>query len=709
MAGLKNVKGFKEPVINICPDDTDGQVVEIDGLFIQLPKQIEKSRILFRNLPQKDQKWNRLEVPRELEKIRSMDEWDQQPKEFKEKYSPYIKQEFERRRNGVWFYNNGEPTYITGDHYMLLQWSQMDIGYGGYLDFQRKLFIHAEACFVDPRCLGQLYVKCRRSGYTNISSAITVNKGTSVSNKVLGIMSKTGNDAQENIFMKKILPMYRSYPFFFKPIQDGTTNPRMELAFREPARRITKTNKTIGKTEALDTVINWKNTTSNAYDGEKLHLLYLDEAGKWEKPMDITEVWRIHRTCLIVGKKVVGKALVGSTVNQLDKGGANFRKLYNDSDPLERNENGRTRSGLYRIFIPAYEALEGFFDPYGMPIIENPKHAIRTMDGDFVKIGAKAYLSNERKALNKDGYELNEVIRQFPWTIDEAFRESTKSSHFNIGKIYEQLQYNRELYPLPVVRGNFVWKDGIQDSEVLWSASDNGKWRISWLPPEHLRNNKVTRNGKWFPGNDFLGCGGVDSYDIDNTMDGRGSKGACHLFNKFNIEHPSNLFVAEYAERPPLARIFYEDVLQAAVFFGYPLLIENNKYGIVRYFEARGYDGFILDRPEHLRAPHSNANIKTKGIPSNSQDVIQAHAQAIESYIHEHVGINDDSGNYGKMYLERTLEDWINFKVDDRTKYDLTISSGLALLAAQKYKVAKVKADLSNKVFFRKHKPITRL
>jgi hypothetical protein len=244
---------------------------------------------------------------------------------------------------------------------------------------------------------------------------------------------------------------------------------------------------------------------------------------------------------------------------------------------------------------------------------------------------------------------------------------------------------------------------------VLWSASDNGKWRISWLPPEHLRNNKVTRNGKWFPGNEFLGCGGVDSYDIDNTMDGRGSKGACHLFNKFNIEHPSNLFVAEYAERPPLARIFYEDVLQAAVFFGYPLLIENNKYGIVRYFEARGYDGFILDRPEHLRAPHSNANIKTKGIPSNSQDVIQAHAQAIESYIHEHVGINDDSGNYGKMYLERTLEDWINFKVDDRTKYDLTISAGLALLAAQKYKVAKVKADLSNKVFFRKHKPITRL
>ena len=78
--------------------------------------------------------------------------------------------------------------------------------------------------------------------------------------------------------MKKVIPMFRSYPFFFKPIQDGTTNPRMELAFREPSKRITKKNKTSQKGDALNTIINWKNTTNNAYDGEKLHMLYLDEA-----------------------------------------------------------------------------------------------------------------------------------------------------------------------------------------------------------------------------------------------------------------------------------------------------------------------------------------------------------------------------------------------------------------------------------------------
>jgi hypothetical protein len=174
------------------------------------------------------------------------------------------------------------------------------------------------------------------------------------------------------------------------------------------------------------------------------------------------------------------------------------------------------------------------------------------------------------------------------------------------------------------------------------------------------------------------------------------------------MEHPANMFVAEYASRPPLAKIFYEDVLMAAVFYGYPVLIENNKYGIARYFESRGYDEYLMERPAHLATSTSKTSVKTKGIPSNSQDVIQAHAQAIEAYIHDHVGIHNETGNFGRMYFNRTLEDWINFKIDDRTKFDLTISSGLALLAAQKQVKQEKKTNFNEKVFFRKGKEITR-
>jgi len=699
MAGL--VVKDKEVLINICQNGTQGEVIEISNLSIQLPKQPAKKDILFYDLPKKNQYWKRSELPRELSQIRSMDEWYESPREFREKHSAYIEEEFKRRRNGVWFYNNGVPTYITGHHYMFLQWSKIDIGYPSFLDFQRKLFIHMAACENDPRSLGQVYTKCRRSGYTNMCSAVLVDEATQIKDKLLGIMSKTGTDAQENIFMKKVVSIFRSYPFFFKPIQDGTTNPRMELAFREPSKRITKKNKTTQTGEALNSIINWKNTTNNAYDGEKLHILYLDESGKWEKPTDIRESWRIHRTCLLVGRKIVGKALVGSTVNPLDKGGRQYRDLYHSSDPNDRNENGRTKSGLYSIFIPAYEALEGFFDRYGNPIIDDPEEPIIGEGGDIISIGAKTFLKNERKALVNDSYELNEVIRQFPFVEDEAFRDSAKSSLFNIGKIYEQIQYNMDLFPNPVVIGNFVWANGIQDSKVIFNPDINGRWRVCWMPPEPLQNLERIEGGKRVAPNEFLGCGGVDSYDIDATVDGRGSKGACHLYNKFNMEHPGNMFVAKYASRPPLAKIFYEDVLMATKFYGYPLLIENNKYGIARYFESRGYDGYLLDRPAHLGVV---SGVKTKGIPSNSQDIIQAHAQAIEAYIHSHVGMNEDAATMGRMYFDRTLEDWINFRIDDRTKFDLSISSGLALLAAQKVAVERKKSNFEEKVFFRRYK-----
>ena len=709
MSNVIDIKGYETKGIKIDPNGTEGEVIELHGLLAVLPKKPKRSEILFHDKPKAMQMWQRIPMPEELQRIRSMDEWLEKPAEFRKKFHSYIEQEFQRRRDGVWFYNNGEPTYITGRHYMFLQWSKIDIGYPSYLAFQKEIFLHMAACEADHRCFGQLYTKCRRSGYTNICSSVLVDEASQVKEKLLGIQSKTGKDSQENIFMKKVVAIFRGYPFFFKPIQDGTTNPRMELAFREPSKRITKNNKTSNRGDALNTVINWKNTTNNAYDGEKLHMLYLDEAGKWEKPADIREAWRIERTCLIVGKRVVGKALVGSTVNPMGKGGKEYRDLWADSDPNERNNNGRTRSGLYRIFIPAYDALEGFFDKYGNPVVDDPSQSVHIhgdvigIDGEAIDQGSKTYLKNERHSFKDDPSELNEIIRQFPFTEDEAFRDSIEGSLFNIGKIYQQIEHNDSLYPSPIVQGNFVWRT--KDEEVVFSPDPNGRFRVAWLAPKHLRNIKAEDRGKKVAPNGHIGVGGVDSYDLDATVDGRGSKGALHMYNKFNMDVPGNTFVVEYASRPDLASIFYEDVLMCAFFYGYPIQIENNKYGIARYFESRGYDGYLMDRPSHLRNNSSNSNVRTKGIPSNSQDVIQAHAHAIEAYIHDHVGINPEEGEMGKMMFNRTLEDWIGYKIDKRTKFDLTISSGLALLAAQKSKKEKPRTSFDNRKFFRTYKP----
>jgi hypothetical protein len=111
-----------------------------------------------------------------------------------------------------------------------------------------------------------------------------------------------------------------------------------------------------------------------------------------------------------------------------------------------------------------------------------------------------------------------------------------------------------------------------------------------------------------------------------------------------------------------------------------------------------------MDRPSHLLSTSSKVNVKTKGIPSNSIDVIQSHAQAIEAYIHDYVGVNRDTGEVGNMYFNRTLEDWIGYDINNRTKFDLTISSGLALLAAQKVKPKKEATSFDEKRFFRRYK-----
>ena len=133
----------------------------------------------------------------------------------------------------------------------------------------------------------------------------------------------------------------------------------MELAFREPSSASRKTTKRL-KGDALNTLSTGRTPLTTHTTVRKLHMLYLDEAGKWEKPTDIREAWRIERTCLIVGKRIVGRALVGSTVNPMDKGGEEYRGLWLTLI-LTKKQQRKNQVWLYRIFIPAYEALEGFF------------------------------------------------------------------------------------------------------------------------------------------------------------------------------------------------------------------------------------------------------------------------------------------------------------------------------------------------------------
>lgn len=1021
--------GYNEEhdVVVISKDGTIGDVYVINNIKIAIPKAPEK-------VESRGNRWKPQEYPRELERVKSIFDWNRKPKEFHEKWVSYIEKEFERREGGFWFMNNQKPTYVTGSHYMYLQWTKIDIGLPDFRESNRIFFIYFEACKADYRCFGMCYLKNRRSGFSFMSSAEIVNQASMTKDARFGILSKTGDDAKK-MFTDKVVNISNNYPFFFKPIQDGMDRPKTELAYRVPASKITKKSMSKIEDEELDglnTTIDWKNTADNSYDGEKLrmlihdecydpsteilcadmefrpikdisvgdsvmveggkamtvvkttsgvtdmyrikqkwgedyvvsrnHRLYLHEykydaknktakrvpvimtpeeylscskfrkqhlfsvkssgihteddervtihpyllglwlgdgrkneftitvnkeedleiieylgyisqmfnipfemkqsgdskkviyfrfkginselkkigvldnkhipsfyrnssidtrlqllaglidsdgyvdkkkktveigmkdekmindirfialscglscssvskketnfntdaylvrisgelsmiptiverkdmsnyepsysnrrcgmdverigqgeyygiqvnadndddrrlilsdftlsmnSGKWLVPNKIENNWRVTKTCLRLGSKIIGKCMMGSTSNALDKGGASFKALYDDSNPLTRNANGQTKSGLYSLFIPMEWNFEGYIDEYGMPVFHNPEKPVKGIDGGLIKMGVIDYWQNEVDSLKSDPDALNEFYRQFPRTESHAFRDESKASIFNLTKIYQQIDYNSELIKdRTVVRGYFHWKNGRKDTEVIWTPDNKGRFLISWMPPEGIRNNVVKRGEVFLPGNEHIGAFGCDSYDISGVVGGGGSNGALHGLTKFNMDNaPSNQFFLEYIARPQTAEIFFEDVLMAAFFYGMPVLFENNKPRILYHFKNRGYRAFSLNRPDKEKYKLSKTEKELGGIPNSSEDIRQAHASSIETYIEKHVGLDFEAtyrppDEMGNMYFNKTLEDWARFDINNRTKFDATISSGLAIMANQRH------------------------
>jgi len=660
-----------------------GDIVEIQNLQIALPKQPKKIHKF-----EKD-KWQVTPYPKELNRIKSIFDWRDYPDEFKSKYIDYIEGEFTKRENGFWFYNKGIPTYITGTHYMYLQWSKIDVGQPDFREANRLFFIFWEACKADTRCYGMCYLKNRRSGFSFMASGEIVNLATISSDARFGILSKSGADAKK-MFTDKVVPISVNYPFFFKPIQDGMDRPKTELAYRVPASKLTRRKLTVAASDqpeeltGLDTTIDWKNTGDNSYDGEKLKLLAHDESGKWERPDNILNNWRVTKTTLRLGSRIIGKCMMGSTCNALDKGGDNFKKLYYNSDVTKRNKNGQTASGLYSFFIPMEWNYEGFMDEYGLPVFDTPDNEIHGPHDDIIDTGVIDHWQNEADGLKNDQDALNEFYRQFPRTEEHAFRDEANNSIFNLVKIYEQIDYNEETNN-GISVGNFQWINGIKDTNVQFYPDPKGRFRISWVPPANLQNKLIEKNGLKYPGNEHMGAFGCDSYDISGTVDGVGSNGSLHGLTKYSMEDaPPSQFFLEYIARPQTAEMFFEDVLMSLVFYGMPILAENNKPRLLYYLRRRGYRGYSMNRPDKVWNKLSVTEKEIGGIPNSSEDIKQAHAAAIETYIQENVGLKSDGG-CGNMYFNRTLNDWAKFDITKRTKFDATISSGLAIMACNRH------------------------
>jgi len=578
----------------------------------------------------------------------------------------YITREWKRRIEGVWYYINGKPTYITGLFYFYLSsWyvgnKNNKDGLPDYRDRDRKFFIFIDYCENDPYCFGVIYPKHRREGATSKASCWHFEYISRRKDTKGGIQSKTEEDAKM-VFTAHIVKAWRKMPFWYTPIFEGSTNPQSKLSFNAPAIKVTASNMGRGEKDSIESSIDFKASGEIAYDGDKLNRYHGDEIGK-TRLVDVYSRHLVVRECLSQRNTIIGKCIYTSTAGEMTRGGGKqFRLLIGSSDPIKRDGNGRTISGLYPLFIPA---TEGFImDEFGASLEKK----------------SLEFLQNERKqALENEDYEkLNKSTRQYPIRLRDCFRNASNQDNFNTAIIQAQLD-KYQFGNKDVTVGDFEWENNEPDTRVIFVPKKNGKFKVSYLFHNPKDSNRfLMYDGLKIPFNDKKFMAGADPYKFNTTKGGKKSLGGVAVFMKRDFvidpddkdisEWETHRFICTYLNRPSDKDIYCEDMLMMAVYYGCRLCPEINVSAVWDHFKRRSYLGYL-----HYTTDKKTGRLNKQPGYNTQTGVKEAIFSAYQGYIENH-GL--------RLVHDDLLEQLIAID-DDMGDYDLFTAGGMCLIATE--------------------------
>lgn len=662
---------------------------DLKPIKIPLPECPDITTIDGYGLKPEDQVFTRKELParlKELQKRRYTDADENGKKveltprmkiEILEKNAKYYASEIEfiqnewfKRENVYWFFNNGKPTCITGDHYFhCAYW----IHNGEFFDFRirdYKWFWFWYMVDNDDSCFGFNYPKPRREGATSKVSGVRWNRAARIPYYTTGLQSKVEGDAA-HVHEFHVREPGKLIPFYFQPVQYGKLNNISEIRFFTPEAR---THPDYGA-QALSSIIDYKASNEKAYDGTKQHIIHNDEIGKTEDADVIMRV-AIQIPCLMhlqKNSRKKGKMINTSTVDEMERGGGKqFKSICDDSDYYDRNENGETKSGLYNLFLSAAEGLEGINPKTGEPFIDKY--------GYSDKEAVTAYLLNTREALKKAGKTAAfiEKCRQFPLTWKDCWKSSAKMCRFNLIILQDRIDYysagNND-----VVRGNFEWLGGIKFGKVYFQPNPHGRWIVSYQFKDFkFSNNQYHMDGMQYPGNKTKFIAGADPFKFASKEDRlKLSNGGGAVFYKFDpsVDYPgrseheleSYRFVATYDYRQPTPEEYAEDMLRMCIYYGCEIFTENNVAAVWDYFRQNGFLGYLYFKFDDIKGvfeekPGHHTGTGTK----------ETMFGVITSYI-ERNGHRERHDELLKQYQEME---------DDFGPFDLATASACALIGA---------------------------
>jgi hypothetical protein len=523
--------------------------------------------------------------------------------------------------------------------------------------------------------MGMTEVTKRRFGKSYFAGAFLTESITRTKMANGGIQSKTGTDAKK-FFSKTIVNPFRRLPKFFRPVYDTSlgANPKSELRFQRPNVRGKKSEENVADDE-LGGYIDWQSADTMAYDGQKLFATVQDECYKTVEA-NIYDRHEVIRYCLLDDEgQIIGKALYTSTVEKLDSEKDGVQEagilLWNESNQLEKGENGRTKSGLYRFFMSAKKTRN--FDLYGYPDEEKTLKAILA-DRETVKNNPRALAAR---------------IRKEPLTIREAFYAGNDRCEFNSENINNQIQkledepvflrQVRLVFKKEKVPKRFPTDKEKERKKVGYMDDQNGGW---FLFEEPLRPNDFDDSGAYItPKNKSQYQIGVDT--TQNRIAINGSNPSIVVFKKSLIiegEEKGMYPVAMWVSQTRLDIDFDEEVLKACMWYGCTANYEiDRRTDYYRYFCKESAQAFLEWTPKIAMNPLKRNFKPEYGTRSGDAFQLAQQLQVAKMYID---GVDNENydGHVHRIVFPTLLKELLVYEHLDRTKSDQVVGLMMALL-----------------------------
>ena len=648
----------------------------VEGLEYKFPSKPSVKTILNNNLPKKYQKWKRIEDYENFDWTRG---WEERINDNPDQIQ-YLVDEFDRLRNGLWLYINGEAVYLNNYMYFFVQWYLLpDTGeYPEYRDTSLYYFRFLEIVEKSFVATGDTLIKARRLGATSMIIAKMLLKMLLSERKNFGITSKSGQDAGMEGAYGFLIAAFDSLPIFLKPEIEGGDTTKTVLSFKNKPKG-SKTNDSSG----LLVKAFWRSPGMNTFDSGAYEEILIDETGKFDSKktkVDIRDYLPVVTKCVKKGAKITGKLHLPTTVNPPEDGGDNYKQIWRDSDQSKADYLGKTVSGLYRIFISAAYGFGGYIDEFGNSVVNTPT-AEQT---EFLKslgegvcpdplIGAKEFLQNERAKLKNRPADLQKEIQMNPFTAEEVFENANDTCIFNLNDLtvrQRELEEDLDILGLDIEigelgrRGSFL--KGL-NGRVYFTDDDNGLWYVHKLLEDNESNKFEIVNGKQIPTNEIFGAGGLDPIAAGDATVDKGSDACCIIRERYSSMNPdeSGLPVAMLIGRMHDIEKLNEQIFNGLIYYGVKVLAERAPVNWLQYAINHKLD-------EYCYGTKRSDGTEVKGIQQQSQALIDEHAE---------VQVLSSLTDWSKIKFVRLNRDRINFKVKKRTDYDACMADGYALMA----------------------------